>query len=209
MFRILFPPLALFLLACPLMLPASGADTAALKVGTTVENLNAAYNGESNANAKYLAFAAKADEEGYAGVASLFRAAAAAEKIHAQKHAKVIRAMGGTPECKIELPAIETTADNLKGAIAGESYERDTMYPGFLEKAKAEGAKPAVRSFNFALEAEAEHAKLYQEALNNLESWKTKKQFFVCSTCGYTTVALSFQECPTCSAGPEKFLKID
>jgi rubrerythrin len=107
----------------------------------TLVNLQAAYNGESNARAKYLKFAVKAQEEGFAGVASLFRAAARAEQIHAENHAKVIRQMGATPEMKIELPDVNSTALNLKHAISGEEYERDVMYPEFITEAKNSGNK--------------------------------------------------------------------
>ena len=105
-------------------------------------------NGESNAHARYLAFAEKADEEGYTGVGSLFRAAAHSEEIHAANHAKVIKSLGAAPKADVKAPEAKTTAENLKAAIAGETYERDVMYPEFVSKAKAEGNSDAVRSFN-------------------------------------------------------------
>lgn len=104
----------------------------------TLDNLQAAFNGESNARARYLAFAAKAGEEGYGPVASLFRAAARAEQIHAANHAEVIRALGAEPVAVIDVPEVKSTALNLEAAIAGETYERDVMYPAFLEQARQE-----------------------------------------------------------------------
>lgn len=125
------------LLAAPLLASTS----------TVLDNLQTAFNGESNAHARYLEFAAKADQEGYGSVASLFRAAARAEEIHAANHAVVIRRMGGTPQANIEKPAVKSTAENLAVAIQGETYERDVLYPDFLKQARALSAvqRPAVR----------------------------------------------------------------
>lgn len=162
----------------------------------TVENLQAAYDGESNANAKYLAFAKKADEEGYLMVASLFRAAARAEEIHRNNHADVIRKMGAEPKADIKPAQVKTTAENLKNALDGETYERDTMYPDFLAEARSSNNRDAVRTFNLARTAEAEHARLYSEALANLESWRVKATFVVCPTCGYTAKEGLLEKCP-------------
>ena len=175
----------------------------------TLENLQAAFNGESNAHARYLAFAAKADEEGYGQVASLFRAAARAEEIHANNHAAVIKMMGGTPAANIEKPDVKTTADNLRAAIKGESYERDTMYPEFLKQARAERNKDALQTFNYAKTAEAEHARLYTEALDNLQSMTGgAKTFYVCSVCGYTTTNLDFEKCVSCFNPKDKYVEV-
>jgi rubrerythrin len=181
-------------------------ETAAtLKSGTTLENLQAAFNGESNARAKYLAYAAKADEDGYGPVASLFRAAAHAEAIHAANHAEVIRKLGGTPEAVIATPPAKTTAENLKDAIAGETYERDVMYPAFLAQARAEKSV-AVKTFHYALKAEAEHARLYAEALADLENRRGAGiTYYVCPICGYTSATPEGDHCPICATPNEKF----
>jgi rubrerythrin len=172
----------------------------------TIENLQAAFNGESNANAKYLQFAKKADEEGYGKVASLFRAAARAEEIHFINHAKVIRQLGETPKADIKKAEVKTTAENLKAAIEGETYERDTMYPEFLVEARKSGNSQAIRTFNFALAAEAEHAKLYTDALANLDKWKGEsKTFYVCPMCGFTTPDAALTSCPVDFTKKEKF----
>jgi rubrerythrin len=173
--------------------------------GTTLENLQEAYNGESNARVRYLAFAEKADEEGYAPVASLFRAAARAEEIHANNHAAVIRKKGAEPKRVIVDPVVLSTQENLQEAIAGESYERDVMYPAFIEVAEADKDAAAVRTFQHALEAEAEHAKLYALALNNLAKSAAKVTYYVCPVCGYTTPKLDFERCPVCKHLGEKF----
>jgi rubrerythrin len=172
----------------------------------TLENLQAAFNGESNAHAKYLAFAKKADEEGYGQVASLFRAAAAAEEIHAANHARVLKRMGAQAQATIAAVSAGATRENIQAAIKGESYERDVMYPEFINTAKTEGNKPAVMVFEDALLAEAEHARMYQKALDNLESWRSgKRDFWICLVCGYTLEAAPAGNCPACNAPKEKF----
>jgi len=176
----------------------------------TLDNLQAGLNGESNAHARYLAFAEKADQEGYGEVASLFRAAAKAEEVHAANHAAVIKMMGGTPQAKIETPVVKSTKENLEAAIKGESYERDTMYPEFLKQARVEGNRDAVQTFNYAKTAEGEHAKLYSEALNNLPKLKGSKanDYFVCMVCGYTTTKLDFSKCPSCFTHKDRYEKV-
>lgn len=187
------------------------AGTAEAAAGTTsLENLQAAFNGESNAHAKYAAFAVKADAEGYKSVASLFRAASLSEGIHAKKHAAVITKLGAEPKAEIATPEVKSTKENLEVALAGETYEKDTMYPGFIKQATTEKNKAAVRTFRGAMMAEVEHAKLYKQALAELEAWKTAdKQFMVCDVCGYTELANpGLLKCPVCSAPKTKFTTI-
>ncbi len=176
--------------------PAVATQVNTKPESTTVKNLISAYNGESNANVMYLAFAQKADGEGYKAVGSLFRAAARAEAIHRDNHAKVIQEMGGTPKNNIATPVVKSTAENLTQAIKGESYERDTMYPGFIKEAKQVGNKAAVQTFDYALEAETGHAKLYTTAKNNLASWQqANRPLFVCPVSGYTTLDANSKNC--------------
>jgi rubrerythrin len=178
----------------------------------TVQNLMAAFEGESNAHAKYSAFAAKADEDGLHGAASLFRAAARAEQIHFTNHAKVIGQLGGHAECEIHEVEVKSTLDNLKTALSGENYEIETMYPGFLAEATASKNKGAIRTFHWALEAEKTHSRLYGEALALLEAGKkdswigTAMNFYVCAVCGYTSESAEEHErCPVCNLPWEKF----
>jgi rubrerythrin len=176
----------------------------------TIDNLQTAFNGESNAQARYLAFARKADEEGYGQVASLFRAAAAAEGIHAGRHAAVIRRMGETPKAQIVHPEVKSTGENLAVAIQGETYERDVMYPDFIKQAQAENNKAAIMTFQGALAAEVEHARLYTEASSHLEAWKGgKRDFWICEVCGYTTETQPTGACPVCKAKRDKFKKVN
>ncbi len=173
--------------------------------GKTPANLQAAFNGESNAHARYTAFAKKADAEGYHRAASLFRAAARAEQIHAANHAAVLRRLDLAPEARIETPVVKSTRENIQAAIAGETYERDVMYPAFIKDAEAEKNSAAVRTFQHALEAETEHARLYTDALNTLAKMKTAATYYVCAVCGYTCEDLNFARCPVCMHPKEKF----
>ena len=176
---------------------------------TTLKNLITAFQGESNASAKYAAFAKKADEEGFGRVASLFRAASRAEQIHAANHLRVIEKMGGKTAAKIEPVHIGTTAENLKVAIAGEEYERDVMYPNFVKEAESQGNTSAIRTFQWALEAEAEHARMYTYALKHLNEQRTKTVFYVCVACGYTTDDQDMMRCVVCNTPREKFERIE
>jgi rubrerythrin len=183
------------------------STAAATPRSRTLGHLQVAFNGESNAHARYLAFADKAAQEGYGEVASLFRAAARAEEIHAANHAVVIRKLGGEPHANIETPVVKSTRENLKEAIKGESYERDVMYPKFIRQARAAGIHDAVVTFTQARTAEAEHAKLYGRALMHLARLKGSKSlaFYVCPTCGYTVREVNFANCPSCMTPREAF----
>ena len=161
----------------------------------TLENLAAAFAGESQARNKYMAFAKKAEAEGYPQVARLFRAAAHAEFVHAQNH---FRAM----------EAILSTAENLKTAIAGENHEVVVMYPPFIEDAKAEGIKRAQTSFEWAWEVEKEHELLYTQALNCLGVEDETYDYYVCPFCGHTHPRNAPEKCPVCGAPASKFEKI-
>ncbi len=161
----------------------------------TFDNLMAAFAGESQANRKYLAFAKKAEQDGFPQVAKLFRAAAAAETVHALNH---LRAAG----------EVKTTAENLKAAIEGEHYEATTMYPPFLTTAETEGDKKATASFRFALEVEKEHEVLYRKALDCLEAPEQTFDYYVCPVCGSTHEGRAPERCPVCGTLGERFERI-
>jgi rubrerythrin len=174
----------------------------------TLNNLNAAFQGESNAQHRYEAFAKTADMEGKTYAAKLFRAAAKAESVHKESHKQAILALGGkVKDFQLDPVKPGTTAENLQAAIKGESYERDTMYPEFLALAKKDGAKEAVRTFLYALKAEGEHAKLYQAALDNLAQ-NTDQPLYVCMVCGYTTTKLPDGSCPSCREPVSNYVQI-
>jgi len=159
------------------------------------QNLREAFAGESQANRKYLAFAKQAEKEGHSQVAKLFRAAGEAETVHAHAH---LRALG----------EIGSTEENLKVAVAGETHEFKNMYPEMIEAAKEEGNKTAERSFVYANEVEKIHAKLYQKALDNLDS-PEEVDYYVCSVCGMTCEDEAPDTCPVCGAKASAFFKVD
>jgi rubrerythrin len=161
----------------------------------TEKNLQDAFAGESQANRKYLAFAKKAEEEGYKQAAKLFRAAAAAETIHAHNHLK-------------ELGGVKSTRDNLMAAISGETFEFQKMYPQMIADATAESNTRALRSFNLANEVEKIHAALYQKALDNLGKQKDA-DYYVCEVCGYTAEGEAPDECPVCKSRKQAFHKVE
>ena len=178
-------------------------------LATTLDNLMTAYNGESNAHARYLAFAKKANEEGYDAAASLFRAAALAEKVHYERHAEVIMKLGGTPEAVVETPAVKSTKENLESALAGETYEKDVMYPAFLKQAEKENIKDAIDAFEDAMAAEGAHAGLYARMLKNLTLSKgLTKDYYVCPVCGNVMDAVTSKLCPICSTDTKLFKKV-
>jgi rubrerythrin len=183
------------------------SDTPVKESTSTLDNLQTAFNGESNANARYLAFAKKADEEGFGEVASLFRAAAKAEEVHARNHSDVIRKMGATPALNLEPIEVKTTRENLKAAIASEKCERDIMYPEFVEVARQQKATAAVRTFTYALKVEAVHAVLYQDALDHLTKRTGKSHtYYVCPDCGNTLEELNILKCLICGHAKSGFI---
>ncbi|UCH58228.1 MAG: rubrerythrin family protein [Candidatus Bathyarchaeota archaeon] len=162
------------------------------------EKLKAAFAGESQANRKYLAFAKKAEADGYKQVARLFRAAAEAETVHAHNH---LRIDGG----------IGSTSANLKEAISGETFEYTKMYPEYLEIANGEGNKQAAWSFDVANKVEEIHAGYFKSALKAMEAGErlADTDYYVCQVCGNTVEAEAPEKCPICNAPRAQFLKVD
>jgi len=163
----------------------------------TTDNLNEAFAGESQANRKYLAFAKKADADGYPQIARLFRAAAEAETIHAHAH---LRVLGG----------VKDTAENLQAAIEGEGSEFKEMYPKFLAEAESEKNQGAATSFSNALAVERIHHGLYSEALETLNAGKdlAEAPIYVCGICGNTVVGEAPDKCPVCNAPKSRFAEV-
>ena len=162
---------------------------------TTSENLKEAFAGESQAYQKYAAFAKKAERDGFSNVARLFRLTAEAEKIHAEGHLLASDGVG-------------STLDNLKTAVAGETYEFTSMYPPMLTQAAADGHK-AKRMFSYAVAAEEVHARLYSLAIEAVEKGKDLgvSEFFLCPVCGYIEFGSPPEKCPVCGALGTKFVR--
>ena len=136
----------------------------ALKGTTTHENLKEAFRGESQANRRYLYFARRADIEGYPDIGGLFRDTSEAETGHAFGHLDFLKEVGD--------PATEepfgSTEQNLKSAIAGETYEFTQMYPGFAKSARDEGFDEIAEWFETLAKAEKSHAGRFSKGLQNL-----------------------------------------
>ena len=160
-----------------------------------IEDLKAAFAGESQANRRYLAYARKADEEGLPQVARLFRAAAHAETIHAHND---LRTLG----------EIRTTQENLQEAIQGENYEVISMYPEFMKDAEEEDERKAFNSFRLAFEVEKVHENLFRQALNSLGEQPELFDYYVCPVCGYTHAGSAPERCPVCGVPASRFERI-
>lgn len=164
---------------------------------STDKNLQAAFAGESQANRKYTAFAKKADKDGFPQVAKLFRAAAAAETVHALSHFRVMK-------------GVKTTAENLEAAIQGEAYEFQNMYPEFLKEAESEGNMAAETTFRNALAVEEIHHMLYSSALEAVKKGTDlgAEPIYVCEVCGNTFTGAPPDKCPVCKAAKERFFEV-
>lgn len=163
----------------------------------TTENLRSAFAGESKANRRYLAFAGKAEEEGFSQVAKLFKAAAEAEKIHALNHFGTLGEIRSTPE-------------NVNTAVAGETFEYKKMYPEYISDAKKEGNQQAAWSFDVANRVEQVHAGLFSEAAQKLKNKEELGQvdYYVCGICGNTVEGTAPEKCSICGAPRAKFFKV-
>jgi rubrerythrin len=162
----------------------------------TDENLKNAFAGESQTNRRYMAFAKKAEQEGFMQVAKLFKAAGESETVHALNHLKII---GET----------KSTMENLVTAVSGETFEFNEMYPDYIDTAKQEGKKQAVWSFDVANKVEKIHARLFNKAIDALKNQKPLEQvdYYVCSVCGNTVEGSPPEKCPICGSPKEKFFK--
>jgi rubrerythrin len=162
----------------------------------TKDNLKEAFAGESQANQKYRAFARQAEQEGFANVARLFRTTAEAERIHAEGHLKALAEIG-------------STAENLKAAVQGETYEYTSMYPPMLAQAEAEGHR-AKLMFGYAVKAEAVHAALYRRALEAVQQGQdlAEAKFYLCPFCGHLEFGVPPERCPICGALGAKYVEV-
>jgi rubrerythrin len=160
----------------------------------TEGSLKAAFAGESQAAEKYLVFAEQAEEEGLPNIATLFRAISFAETRHARNHLRVMK-------------GINSTADNLAVALAGENFEIDEMYPAYGVIAKQQKNVQASRSIKLAIKAEMDHKWMYAQAREKaLEGHDIDAQpVSVCLVCGHTVIGDVPDKCPVCAAGKEQY----
>ena len=204
----------LIVLIAGLLVAAAGEPSSAAAkpiVSKTLQNLQSAFEGESNAHNRDVAFAQKADQEGYGEVASLFRALARAEEILMKNDAAAIRKMGAEPEATIAKFLAQSTQKNLdSSANKFERYESERIYPRFIIQARAEGNADAVRSFEYARAVDAQHFKLLTEALKNLENMRGKSRtYYVCPTCGATSEQPVQEMCPICGSPANAYEKVN
>jgi rubrerythrin len=178
---------------------------------TVIRNLETAFEEETKTSTAYKAYAVRADEEGYPGLASLFRATALAEQIHAGNHARVLRHMGGSTGFDVPRPRVDGTLENLKTAFVDQKFEVDYLYPTFLTTAVPLFDSTAIRSFHWAIEADKSHIRLYDDVMARINGsdnpgWEYKKHsLFVCSLCGYVAEHTDGDNCPGCNYLWEKF----
>ena len=162
----------------------------------TAKNLKEAFAGESQANRRYIAFAEKAEEDGFSNLARLFRAIAESETIHAINHLKCLK-------------GVKSSLENVEEAFKGETEEYSGMYPMFMDQAKRDVNNDALKSFYWANEAEKVHADFYEKALESLKQGKDieLEKIHVCSVCGYTQEGDLPDKCPVCGEGRDKFVE--
>lgn len=178
----------------------------------TAANLRSAFGGESQAHMRYKIWADVAEKEGFANIAKLFRAVSFAEQIHATSHFAVLKDVAGAfVVTSMAGFGIGRTRDNLAGAVEGEQFEINEMYPTYKNTAEFQGEKNAERSFLWALETEKEHAKLFLKAKEAAERKQdtTFKKIYVCRVCGYTHEGEPEGKCPLCGAPREKIEVFD
>ena len=191
----------------------NSSNSKSVNAGTlNYENMKDAFKGETTASAKYAAYSKKAEEEGYHEIALLFKAASASEKIHANNHKAVLREGGQQAPSFTPEFTVKSTKENLKDAIAGETYEITTMYPEFIVNANKAGNQFSLISLNYAYKTEQKHKPLYEKALAALESNNVKSLpsvFYVCPTCGNTYDTKAPSRCGISMTSSEKFIKID
>ena len=190
------------------LLLAVPALAAALEAELTRQNLRTAYNNEVNTRLRYASFAAKADAEGYPGVASTFRAVAYSESIHAARHAAALEAIGGKAvEYSISY-AVKSTEENLGEAARLEKKESLMVYPAFARQAEEDKDEKAVVSFKGAMASEAGHYRIFSRLLKSTDEWKRKIAILICRTCGYTTDSPDINSCPFCGHPRENFTEM-
>lgn len=161
--------------------------------GKTQENLYEAFVGEAKAHHRLLAFSRKAEQEGYDQVGKLFRAVAAAEAIHAERHL-----------CLLGETVVRSSEENLRYSFEQETTVNQLHYPEFIREAEREGERAALVTFRQARDVEGRHAVLYKRALSAMLREEVH-DYYVCRICGYVAERESPDQCPICSAGGDEF----
>ena len=161
----------------------------------TKSALHMAYTGEAKAALRLKVYAEKAEQEGYAQMAKLFRVIAFSEEIHGSRALKLLR-------------EVKSTEENLAASFEAETHVAEVAYDEFVKQAEAEGNKAAVLHFSQSRDVEEIHAKLYKEAMNHFME-ERETAYYVCKVCGYVADGVLPDMCPVCSAGKEQFIDFD
>ena len=161
----------------------------------TEKNLAYAFAAESKAAARNTAFAQKAERDGYAQIARLFRAVADAESVHARKYLMLMRGKIGSTE------------ENLETAFQNEIKANADAYPKLISEASEEGVRGVERAFSQSRDVESGHAELYKNAMNDTLADR-ESDYYVCQTCGYVSENEPPEKCPVCGAVKGRFKQI-
>ena len=178
----------------------------------TTANLQSAFGGESQAYQRYKVWGEKAEKDDFPNVGTLFEAIAYAEEVHASNH---FEALSNVNEDSLVASmagfGIGSTAENLQGAIDGENFEIEQMYPSYHTVAQDQNESDALRSFHYALEAEKIHSKLYSEAKEAVENGEDYDLDYVsiCEVCGHTVKDNTPDKCPICGATSDEFKEFE
>jgi len=175
----------------------------------TASSLRSAYGGESMAHMRYLAWGDKAEKDGFPNVGRLFRAISRAEQAHAMGHFRAMRDVaGGFSVTAGGGFGLGSTSDNLAGAIEGETFEINEMYPAYLAIAELQGEDGAVRSMNFAIAAEKIHATMFAAAKQAVDGGSDMElgPVQICSVCGHTIEGDAPDTCPVCGSKKEMYI---
>lgn len=176
----------------------------------TADNLRSAFGGESQAHMRYKIWGDAAEKDGYPNVARLFRAISRAEQAHATGHFRVLRKVAGDFPVRAGAGfGLGTTSDNLAGAIGGEEFEINEMYPAYLSVADMQDEKEAMRSMNFAIAAEKIHAKMFHDAKKAVDRDEDLAlgDVQICPVCGHTIEGDAPEKCPICNADGAKYIE--
>jgi len=178
----------------------------------TMANLQSAFGGESMAHMRYLTWADKAEKDKFPNVARLLRAISRAEQAHANGHFMAMRDAAGAASVTAGGEfGLGSTSDNLAAAIEGEMFEVEEMYPAYLEVARAQSHKAAVRSMEYALQAERIHVTMYTKAKEAVDDGKDVElgPVHICPICGYTHEGEAPDKCPVCNADKRVFVTFE
>lgn len=177
----------------------------------TIANLRTEFLREYTCDAKYAAYAAKAKEEGYASIATLFNATHQSENIHFTHTRSALEALGIDLDLIAPQFTVKSTKENLQDAISDESAKA-LLYPGYISTAKEDNVIDAIKAFSWAFNTEKKHIEFYKTALAALNDKKVETLpafYWICPKCGNTFNEATPQEkCPFCYTPREKYIKV-